>query len=139
MGDRRIVNRFAVPAFVGRLLRRRPHDAVAAMVAGVATAAIVVNALWFQSGTHPAPAAVANGKGAAATNAAAPAPSRKVVAMQRALADFGYGQLAPTGIADPATKAAIERFERERKLPITGQVSDRLMRELAAMTARPLE
>src|SRR5882724_7295355 len=55
MGDRRIVNRFAVPAFVGRLLRRRPHDAVAAMVAGVATAAIVVNALWFQSGTHPAP------------------------------------------------------------------------------------
>jgi peptidoglycan hydrolase-like protein with peptidoglycan-binding domain len=66
-------------------------------------------------------------------------PSRKVVAVQRALADFGYGQLKPTGTVDAETRAAIERFERERQLPITGQVSDRLTRELAAMTGRPLE
>jgi peptidoglycan hydrolase-like protein with peptidoglycan-binding domain len=67
------------------------------------------------------------------------APSKRVVAVQRALADFGYGQVAASGLVDPATKTAIERFERERRLPITGQVSDRLMRELAAMTGRPLE
>ncbi|HVY57771.1 MAG TPA: peptidoglycan-binding protein [Xanthobacteraceae bacterium] len=67
------------------------------------------------------------------------APSRKVVAIQRALADFGYGQVKSTGIVDADTRAAIERFERERQLPVTGQVSDRLVRELAAVTGRPLE
>ena len=67
------------------------------------------------------------------------APSKRVTAVQRALADFGYGQIKPSGQFDPATKAAIEKFEREKKLPIDGQISDRLVRELAAMTGRPLE
>ncbi len=39
----------------------------------------------------------------------------------------------------PTLRSAIEKFERERKLPITGQPSDRVVRELAAMTGRPLE
>ncbi len=67
------------------------------------------------------------------------APSKRVTAIQRALADFGYGQIKVTGQFDPATKAAIEKFERDRKLPIDGQISDRLVRELAATTGRPLE
>ncbi len=67
------------------------------------------------------------------------APSRRVTAIQRALTDFGYGQIKPTGQFDPQTKAAIEKFERDRKLPIDGQISDRLVRDLAAMTGRPLE
>lgn len=67
------------------------------------------------------------------------APSKRVIAIQRALADYGYGQVKPTGVHDPATRGAIEKFERDRKLPITGQVSDRLVRELAAVTGRPLE
>ena len=67
------------------------------------------------------------------------APSKRVTAIQHALADFGYGQIKPTGQFDPQTKAAIEKFEREKKLPIDGQISDRLVRELAAMTGRPLE
>jgi peptidoglycan hydrolase-like protein with peptidoglycan-binding domain len=66
-------------------------------------------------------------------------PNRRIVAVQRALADYGYGQIKPTGTYDPETRNAIERFERERKLPVTGQVSDRLTRELTAMTGRPLE
>jgi peptidoglycan hydrolase-like protein with peptidoglycan-binding domain len=66
-------------------------------------------------------------------------PSKRVLAVQRALAEFGYAQIKPTGILDPETQAAIERFERERKLPITGNVSDRVTRELAAITGRPLE
>mgnify|MGYP003693683123 CR=1 FL=1 len=45
----------------------------------------------------------------------------------------------PSGIIDAETQAAIEKFERERKLPITGLASDRVVRELAAMTGRPLE
>ncbi len=71
--------------------------------------------------------------------AEAVAPSKRVVAVQRALADFGYGQIRPTGLFGPETQSAIESFERDRKLPVTGQISDRTTRELAAMTGRPLE
>ncbi len=65
-------------------------------------------------------------------------PVRRVVAVQRALAEYGYGPIKTTGVFDEATKAAVEKFERERRLPISGQMSDRLMRELAAVTGRPL-
>jgi peptidoglycan hydrolase-like protein with peptidoglycan-binding domain len=67
------------------------------------------------------------------------APSKRIVAIQRALADFGYGQIKPTGVYDPDTRTAIEKFERDRRLPVTGQISDQFIRELAAMTGRPLE
>jgi peptidoglycan hydrolase-like protein with peptidoglycan-binding domain len=69
----------------------------------------------------------------------AAAPGKRILSVQRALSDFGYGQLAPTGVLGAETKSAIERFERERRLPVTGQISDRLVRELAAVTGRPLE
>jgi len=67
------------------------------------------------------------------------APSKKILAVQRALADFGYGQIKPTGVLDPETRAAVEKFERDRRMPVTGQISDRFVRELAGMTGRPLE
>jgi peptidoglycan hydrolase-like protein with peptidoglycan-binding domain len=67
------------------------------------------------------------------------APSKRVTAVQRALSDFGYGQIKPTGVLDPETRAAVEKFERDRRLPVDGQISDRFVRELAAMTGRPLE
>ena len=66
-------------------------------------------------------------------------PSTRILAVQRALSDFGYGQIKPTGISGPETIEAIEKFERARRMPVTGQVSDHLMRELAAVTGRPLE
>jgi peptidoglycan hydrolase-like protein with peptidoglycan-binding domain len=64
---------------------------------------------------------------------------RRVAAVQRALTENGYGQLKPTGAIGPDTQAAIQKFERERKLPMTGQVSDRLVRELAAVTGHPID
>lgn len=67
------------------------------------------------------------------------APSKRIVSIQRALADFGYGQIKATGVYDPETRSAIEKFERDHRLPVTGQISDRFVRELAAMTGRPLE
>ena len=67
------------------------------------------------------------------------APTKQILAIQRALTDFGYGQIKPTGVYDPATQAAIEKFERDRKLPVTGQISDQMVRELSAVTGRPLE
>ena len=72
--------------------------------------------------------------------AASPAASpRRVAAVQRALTEYGYGQLKPTGTVGSDTQAAIQKFERERKIPVTGQVSDRLVRELATVTGRPVE
>ena len=69
-----------------------------------------------------------------------PSPgSRRVAGVQRALTEYGYGQLKPTGTVGSDTQAAIQKFERERKLPVTGQMSDRLVRELIAVTGRPIE
>ena len=65
--------------------------------------------------------------------------SRRVAGVQRALTEFGYGQLKPTGNVGSETQAAIQRFERDRKLPVTGQMSDRLVRELAVVTGRPID
>ncbi len=67
------------------------------------------------------------------------APSKRVLAIQRALSDFGYGQIRPTGQYDLDTRTAIEKFERDHRLPVTGQISDGVVRELAAMTGRLLE
>jgi hypothetical protein len=65
--------------------------------------------------------------------------SRRVAAVQRALTEHGYGQLKPTGTVGSDTQAAIQKFERERKIPVTGQMSDRLVRELAAMIGHPVD
>jgi hypothetical protein len=67
------------------------------------------------------------------------AAARRVAAVQRALTEYGYGQLKPTGTVGSDTQAAIQKFERERKIPVTGQVSDRLVRELATVTGRPID
>jgi putative peptidoglycan binding protein len=65
--------------------------------------------------------------------------ARRVAAVQRVLTEYGYGQLKPTGTIGSDTQAAIQKFERERKLPVTGQMSDRLVRDLVAMTGHPID
>ena len=65
--------------------------------------------------------------------------SRRVAAVQRVLTEYGYGQLKPTGTIGSDSQAAIQKFERERKLPVTGQMSDRLVRDLVAMTGHPID
>jgi len=67
------------------------------------------------------------------------APSPRIVAVQRALTDFGYGPVKPTGAYDAPTRTAIERFEKARHRPITGQINDQLVRDLSALTGRPID
>ncbi len=157
--------------FVWAKATRRPVDAFAVLAAAAASIIIIINAVFLQSGSHPAPF-VANSKPAqigarddlrhlqvAVPPRSAPAtvtpqpiavrrddpiadligPSPRVEAVQRVLSDYGYGQIKPSGILDEATTAAIEKFQRERKLQATGVISDRLMSELAAMAGHPLE
>jgi hypothetical protein len=163
-------------------LSRRPVDCVAILAAAAAGLIIVVNALFLQSGSHPAPFATAASTIAspppaasdsrlraaelpakpmavavtphsvAPVRAAQPVaarrndpiaellgPSPRVLAVQRALSEYGYGQIRPSGVLDEATSTAIEKFERDHKLPVTGQLSDRLVGELNAMVGRPIE
>ncbi|MGA7804520.1 peptidoglycan-binding protein [Bradyrhizobium sp.] len=65
--------------------------------------------------------------------------SRRVAAVQRTLTEYGYGQLKATGTVGADTQSAIQRFERERRMPVTGQVSERLVRELSAMIGHPID
>jgi hypothetical protein len=113
---------------------------------------------------NPARPQVADAGPTSATTAPAPAPPRpvqapavrrndpigeligasigspaRVLAVQRALSEFGYGQIKVSGTLDQATSAAIEKFEGEHKLPVTGRISDRLLSELASMTGHPLQ
>ncbi len=156
----------------------RPLDSLSILGAGAASLVIIVNAVFLQTGAHPAPffamptspsrvtdsrpsvVGVATSRPADAV-AARPtsgprtpqtisarhndpiadligSPSR-VLAVQRVLSEFGYGQIKPSGVLDEPTSAAIEKFEREHKLPVTGGLSTRLLSGLAVMAGRPLD
>lgn len=66
-------------------------------------------------------------------------PSPQVKALQRSLSDYGYGQIKQTGIIDAPTAAAIRDFEDSRGLPITGQMSERVVQELTRMTVGSMD
>jgi hypothetical protein len=202
---------------VMRVLLHSPKDTLAGLVAAAAVSAIVANALFLQTGRHPAPmfgtvinlpapssmsltnpmprprpvgadtsplepkatefriepkppekpaetTASTPRAGDPMTNlvikATSPTPalsavavarppalipmqqspaSRRLAGVQRALSEYGYGNLKITGTMSGETQSAIQTFERQRKLPVTGQVSDRLLRELAAAIGHPVE
>jgi len=54
-----------------------------------------------------------------------------VLAGQRALAKLGYG-VKTDGLMGAGTRQAIERFEQDRRLPVTGEFNARTIRELSA-------
>jgi Putative peptidoglycan binding domain len=68
----------------------------------------------------------------------APQPSPRITAVQRALSEYGYGQIKPSGVLDGPTSSAIQKFEHEHKMPVTGRISDRLVSELTALVGHPL-
>jgi hypothetical protein len=195
-----------------RILLYSPKDMVAGLIAFAAVSAIITNAVFLQTGPHPAPmfgsvvhmqqanlatvtlprprpaeadaapaethsieshAAEAKGNekpselrpadskstdplgNLVKATVAPPAPnamrppapippvqitgSHKIAAVQRALTEYGYGQLKATGTIGADTQAAIMKFERDRKLPVTGQVSERLVHELHVMIGHPID
>jgi hypothetical protein len=67
------------------------------------------------------------------------APSPRVAAVQKALSDFAYGRVSPTGIEDLQTRAAIERFQQRRGLKVDGRISEPFLHELTKVTGRTFE
>ena len=150
-------------------IARRPVDSIAIIVAVATALVIVVNAIFLQSSTHappfveakpsaaksdslkplitgtparpvatsPAPQPVAARRNDAISELIGPSP--RIAAVQRALAEFGYGQVKASGLLDDATSAAIVKFERDHNLPNGGRVSDRLVKELTAMVGHPID
>ncbi len=56
-----------------------------------------------------------------------------VLSGQRALARLGYG-VKVDGMMGPGTRQAIERFEQDRHLPVTGTFNARTVRELSSLS-----
>ncbi len=74
----------------------------------------------------------ADPKGTETTASVSTAGSLSLAQAQRALVKLGYGPLKADGLMGPGTRAALEKFERDRKLPVKGEPTPRTLRELAA-------
>jgi hypothetical protein len=142
-----VANPAAAPALVSPLPRPRPNDVVMKPAdtwsepkpVESKAADPMANLVKATTAAPVAPSAITRPPAPIPFASANPLGSRKVAAVQRTLTEYGYGQLKPTGTVGADTQAAIQKFERERKIPVTGQMSDRLVRELTAMTGRPID
>jgi len=63
----------------------------------------------------------------------------RVAAAQRALIKLGYGPLKADGVMGAGTRQALERFEKDRRLPVTGELAARTIRDLAAQSGIGVE
>lgn len=64
---------------------------------------------------------------------------RSTAAAQRALNRLGYGPIKADGVYGSGTKLAVERFERDRKLPVSGELSPRVLKELSAASGASID
>jgi len=63
----------------------------------------------------------------------------RILMTQKALNKLGYGPLREDGLTGPSTKTAIERFERDRKLPVRGEPEGRTLKELSQASGMAVE
>ena len=64
-----------------------------------------------------------------------PASPALVMKIQKALAGMAYADVKVDGIAGEATRAAIRAFEKNYRLPVTGEPSERVFRKLKSIGA----
>jgi peptidoglycan hydrolase-like protein with peptidoglycan-binding domain len=65
--------------------------------------------------------------------------SLRILSLQRALSRLGYGPVRMSGTFSPDTKDAIERFEKDWMMPVTGLMSENLFTKLAAVNGAPID
>lgn len=124
-------------AAIMRPIAASPLDSFGIAVAAGLSVAIVINALAFQDGPHPAPIF---GSGGNAPAAARSAPAWKVdptllSAIQGELARIGQYEGAIDGVYGPRTEAAIRAFQATAGLAATGEPTAALLDILRATTA----
>jgi peptidoglycan hydrolase-like protein with peptidoglycan-binding domain len=129
----------AIRAFEAGTGRRETGVATPDLLAAIAATAASRQApdAEPQSTSAAADSRSQTGAGAAApaSGAASAEHDPLVAAVQNALAVSAYGPLTADGVAGPETRAAIERFQRDHNLPVTGEVSESLVLELRAAGA----
>lgn len=85
---------------------------------------------------------VLGGPGAAGPPSGEGAVPRETVllikAVQEVLSELGYAPGPVDGVVGSSTQQAIQSFEREHKLPVTGRISGRLLKEIMRVTDRRL-
>src|SRR5436305_4108924 len=62
----------------------------------------------------------------------------RILLVQKALMKLGY-VLRPDGVMGATTRQAIEKFERERGWPGRGELTPKVLREIAARSGLPIE
>lgn len=68
-----------------------------------------------------------------------PAAAPKLASAQKALAKLGYGPIAADGLMGTTTRQALERFERDKKLPVTGALGTRTAKLLTSASGIQVE
>ena len=126
----------AEPKAVERAVERAPEKPVEATASTLRPSDALTN-LVKATTSPPQSAAVA--RPPAPIPAQHSPAARRIAGVQRALSEYGYGNLKITGTMGAETQSAIQKFEREHKMQVTGQVSDRLLRELGAAIGHPVE
>ncbi|MFC3639734.1 peptidoglycan-binding protein [Camelimonas fluminis] len=69
---------------------------------------------------------------------AKPQPVPQVASAQKALGKLGFGALNADGLMGPGTRAAIERFEKAKGLPVTGELNPKTLKALGAAAGAPI-
>ena len=132
--DDYVDERPGIGAFIFSMLRESPRDSFAAVVAAGATGAILINALFLQSGPHPAPifankpaVIVANPAPAPVLAAAPSVPRPRVDLMaeiQRELAKRGFYDGPTDGFYGPRTSRAMASMSSSRsRLSIPSRIA----------------
>jgi len=75
---------------------------------------------------------------AAQPNPTAAEPSHVVLSAQKALMKLGF-VIKPDGLIGTSTRQAIERFERDRGLPVHGELTAKVLHELSAQSGVAIE
>lgn len=86
-----------------------------------------------------AKAGEAKAKPGPASAEAKPSSQQRIASAQKALAKLGYGPIAADGIMGAGTRQALEKFEREKNIPVTGAVQGRTAKKLASLSGIAIE
>jgi hypothetical protein len=115
---------------------KKSHDAIGALISGKSAAP--APAAKVAAAAPKAQAAAPKLAAPAPKTAAEPAPSKSLLSAQRALHKLG-APVAADGHNGAATRKALETFQRDNHLPVTGELTAQTRKALAARSGLAVE